>query len=351
MPRRRGMEGDQDGCHRRDWSAPLTKFVENEGGKDQTRCQRGQPDREDSGEVREDRPPEGSARETATGRPSGVSVVRSRKKEREAPESSVKVREAEADAYLRAQTHQHLRAQKHWHLEQQPHQHLEQQYQCLGRAAKAALGGVGTPTLLTRRVAGAKDVGARTKTPTTLTLRVPLTELLRGGGCSENAAAAAVAGADHHRSRSAVKRHPDQLHLLHHRLLHLRHHRCLRSHRYRHRRLRLHRCRRHLHPRHHSHRHPPTPSAASTATPTTPDSSTRALAPLALARAASPARGRRRTGRLKTNEVGRSGKGYRGRKGGREHPSKMGVRGSPREAPKATMLFAAARRPSLGGQQ
>ncbi|CAI5941789.1 unnamed protein product [Closterium sp. NIES-64] len=68
----------------------------------------------------------------------------------------------------------------------------------------------------------------------------------------------------------------------------------------------------------------PTPSAASTATPTTPDSSTRALAPLALARAASPARGRRRTGRLKTNEVGRSGKGYRGRKGGRGTPLEDG---------------------------
>ncbi|CAI7916162.1 unnamed protein product, partial [Closterium sp. NIES-53] len=44
------------------------------------------------------RPPEGSARETATGRLSGVRVVRSRKKERDAPESRVKVREAEADA-------------------------------------------------------------------------------------------------------------------------------------------------------------------------------------------------------------------------------------------------------------
>ncbi|CAI7820606.1 unnamed protein product, partial [Closterium sp. NIES-53] len=43
-------------------------------------------------------PPEGSARDTATGRLSGVRVVRSRKKERDAPESRVKVREAEADA-------------------------------------------------------------------------------------------------------------------------------------------------------------------------------------------------------------------------------------------------------------
>ncbi|CAI7783326.1 unnamed protein product, partial [Closterium sp. NIES-53] len=36
--------------------------------------------------------------ETATGRLSGVSVVRSRKKERDAPESRVKVREGGADA-------------------------------------------------------------------------------------------------------------------------------------------------------------------------------------------------------------------------------------------------------------
>ncbi|CAI7771353.1 unnamed protein product [Closterium sp. NIES-53] len=42
-------------------------------------------------------PPEGSARETATGRLSGVSVVQSRKKEREAPESRVKVWRTWAD--------------------------------------------------------------------------------------------------------------------------------------------------------------------------------------------------------------------------------------------------------------
>ncbi|CAI5940931.1 unnamed protein product [Closterium sp. NIES-64] len=52
------------------------------------------------------------------------------------------------------------------------------------QAAKAAAGGVGAPTLLTRAVAGAKDVGAGNKRPTTLTLRVPLTELLRGGDVS-----------------------------------------------------------------------------------------------------------------------------------------------------------------------
>ncbi|CAI7874374.1 unnamed protein product [Closterium sp. NIES-54] len=49
------------------------------------------------------------------------------------------------------------------------------------QAAKAAVGGVHTPTLLTRAVAGAEDVGARTSTPTPLACSVPLTELLRGG--------------------------------------------------------------------------------------------------------------------------------------------------------------------------
>ncbi|CAI7792382.1 unnamed protein product, partial [Closterium sp. NIES-54] len=46
----------------------------------------------------------------------------------------------------------------------------------------------------------------------------------------------------------------------------------------------------------------PTPSAASTTTSTAPTGPTRSLAPLALARAASPARGRRHSDRLKTNE-------------------------------------------------
>ncbi|CAI5972319.1 unnamed protein product [Closterium sp. NIES-64] len=71
----------------------------------------------------------------------------------------------------------------------------------------------------------------------------------------------------------------------------------------------------------------PTPSAASTSTSTAPASSTRSLAPLALARAASPARGRRRTDRLKTNEVGRSGRGDRGKERGRRTPLKDGGAG------------------------
>ncbi|CAI5956027.1 unnamed protein product [Closterium sp. NIES-65] len=68
----------------------------------------------------------------------------------------------------------------------------------------------------------------------------------------------------------------------------------------------------------------PTPSAASTATSTAPASATRALAPLALAKAASPARGRRRADRLKTKQVGNSSRGNRGQQGGRRTPLKDG---------------------------
>ncbi|CAI5964594.1 unnamed protein product [Closterium sp. NIES-64] len=68
----------------------------------------------------------------------------------------------------------------------------------------------------------------------------------------------------------------------------------------------------------------PTPSAASIAASTTPASFSSAPAPLALARAASPAGGRRRTDRLKTNEVARSSRGDRGQKGGGGTPLKDG---------------------------
>ncbi|CAI5951003.1 unnamed protein product [Closterium sp. NIES-64] len=68
----------------------------------------------------------------------------------------------------------------------------------------------------------------------------------------------------------------------------------------------------------------PTPSAASTAASTAPASSSSAPAPFALARAASPARGRRRTDRLKTNKVGRTSKGDIGQKGGGGTPLKDG---------------------------
>ncbi|CAI5987760.1 unnamed protein product [Closterium sp. NIES-64] len=190
------------------------------------------------------------------------------------------------------------------------------------QAAKAALGGVSTPTLLTRAVAGAEDVGARAKTPTTLTLRVPLTELLRRGdvprsllllllvlttpgaaplrsttptsstssttAASTSAATAASAPTATATAASAsaaatATSTPATTPTA-----------------------------------------TPTPPAAPTATSTTPASPTCALAPLALARAASPARGRRRNDRLKTNEVGRSSRGDRGQQGGRGTPLKDG---------------------------
>ncbi|CAI7749348.1 unnamed protein product, partial [Closterium sp. NIES-53] len=50
------------------------------------------------------------------------------------------------------------------------------------QAAKAALGGVQAPALLTSAVAGTENVGAGTSTSTALTPSVPLTKLLGGGG-------------------------------------------------------------------------------------------------------------------------------------------------------------------------
>ncbi|CAI7887401.1 unnamed protein product, partial [Closterium sp. NIES-53] len=68
----------------------------------------------------------------------------------------------------------------------------------------------------------------------------------------------------------------------------------------------------------------PTPSSAPTSTSAAPTGPTCTLAPFALARAASPARGRRRPDRLKTTEVGRSGRGDRGQERGRRTPLKDG---------------------------
>ncbi|CAI7916290.1 unnamed protein product [Closterium sp. NIES-54] len=79
-------------------AALLTKFVENVG--------RWRPDREPEGTAGHGRtvearattgPPVGSASETGTGAASGVSVVLSQKKQRDAPESSVKVCKASAE--------------------------------------------------------------------------------------------------------------------------------------------------------------------------------------------------------------------------------------------------------------
>ncbi|CAI5996392.1 unnamed protein product [Closterium sp. NIES-64] len=200
------------------------------------------------------------------------------------------------------------------------------------QAAKAALGGVRTPTLLTRTVAGAQDVGARTKAPTPLACSVPLTELLRGQGLTTallllartttgatplrrpatsstatpaasaasattatsaasstattsatsapTATAAAASASTAATDSSTPTSTPTAT---------------------------------------------PTPPAASTSTSTAPARSSSAPAPLALARAASPARGRRRTDRLKTKEVGRSSRGNRLQKGGGGTPLKDGA--------------------------
>ncbi|CAI7870980.1 unnamed protein product, partial [Closterium sp. NIES-54] len=170
------------------------------------------------------------------------------------------------------------------------------------QAAKAALGSVGTPTLLSSAVASAENVGAGTKTPTALTLRVPLTELLRGGDvartllllrllaltapsadplrsstpttstaatpasastASTSATSTATATTAATPASTAATSTPTPAT---------------------------------------TSTATPTPSAASTSTSTAPTGPTRSLAPLALARAASPARGRCRTDRLKTTE-------------------------------------------------
>ncbi|CAI7910706.1 unnamed protein product [Closterium sp. NIES-53] len=192
------------------------------------------------------------------------------------------------------------------------------------QAAKAALGAVGTPTLLSSTIASAENVGAGTKAPTALTLRVPLTKLLRGGdvartllllllaltascaaprrsstpttsatpasastaATSATSATTATAAATPATTAATSTPTPTTTSTT-----------------------------------------TPTPSAASTTTSTAPTGPTRSLAPLALARAASPARGRRHSDRLKTTEVGRSGRGDRGQERGRRTPLKDGGAG------------------------
>ncbi|CAI7873342.1 unnamed protein product [Closterium sp. NIES-53] len=159
----------------------------------------------------------------------------------------------------------------------------------VGQAGKAAAGGVGAPTLLTRTVAGAKDVGAGTERPTTLTLGVPLTELLRATPTTSTSATPASAATaatatlapaaptatttTTSASTAATSTSTPAT----------------------------------------TSTATPTPPAASTASATAPASSTRSLAPFAPARAAPTAGGRRRTDRLQTNEVGRSSRGDRGK--------------------------------------
>ncbi|CAI7899416.1 unnamed protein product [Closterium sp. NIES-53] len=169
------------------------------------------------------------------------------------------------------------------------------------QAAEAALGGVQAPALLTSAVAGTENVGAGTSTPTSLTPSVPLTKLLGGRGLttvllllaltatratplrraatSSTAASAASASsaasatsapsanatASSASTAAADTSNPATTPTT-----------------------------------------TPTPSTATTTTPTAPACPTSALAPLALAGAAPPARGRRSPDRLETTEVGRS---------------------------------------------
>ncbi|CAI7877126.1 unnamed protein product [Closterium sp. NIES-53] len=188
------------------------------------------------------------------------------------------------------------------------------------QATKAAVGRVGTPTLLSSSVASAKNVGAGTKGPTARTLRVPLTELLRGGDVASTlllllllaltaasaaplrsatpTAAATPASASSAATSTttttaattpastAATSTPTPAT---------------------------------------TSTSTPTPSAASTTASTAPPGPTGSLAPFALARAASPGRGRRHSDRLKTNEVGRSGRGDRGQERGRRTPLKGGA--------------------------
>ncbi|CAI7781386.1 unnamed protein product [Closterium sp. NIES-54] len=153
------------------------------------------------------------------------------------------------------------------------------------QAAKAAVGGVCTPTLLTRAVAGAEDVGARTTeprriaTPTSSSSSATASSTAATPATSAPTATAAASASTAATDTSTPATTPTAT---------------------------------------------PTPSAASTAASTAPASSSSAPAPFALARVASPTRGRRRTDRLKPNVVGRSSRGNRGKKGGRGTPLKDG---------------------------
>ncbi|CAI5951391.1 unnamed protein product [Closterium sp. NIES-65] len=159
------------------------------------------------------------------------------------------------------------------------------------QSAKAALGGVCTPTLLTRTVAGGRTWGnvprtllllvltttgaapLRSATPTSSTSSTTASSTSATTATSAPTATAAAASASTAATDTSTPATTPTA--------------------------------------------TPTPSAASTTAFTTPTSSSCALAPLALAKSASLARGRRRTDRLKTNNVGRSSRGDRGQKGGR----------------------------------
>ncbi|CAI7860408.1 unnamed protein product, partial [Closterium sp. NIES-54] len=168
------------------------------------------------------------------------------------------------------------------------------------QAAKAALGTVVTPTLLSSAVASAENVGAGTKGPTALTLRVPLTELLRGGDIARTLlllllllALTASSAAPLRSSTPTTSTTPASASTAATSATSATTATAAAT------------------PASTAATSTPTPATTSTATPTpsagsttttAPTGPTRSLAPLALARAASPARGRRHSDRLKTTE-------------------------------------------------
>ncbi|CAI7777867.1 unnamed protein product, partial [Closterium sp. NIES-53] len=88
----------------------------------------------------------------------------------------------------------------------------------------------------------------------------------------------------------------------------------------------------------------PTSSIASTSTSTTPTSPPSALAPLPLPVRRLPLGADAVPTDSKPPRSAAAAEAIEGKRGEGEHPSKTGVRGSPREAPTATMLVSAARR-------
>ncbi|CAI7823375.1 unnamed protein product [Closterium sp. NIES-53] len=209
------------------------------------------------------------------------------------------------------------------------------------QAAKAALGSVQAPALLTSAVAGTENVGAGTSNPTALTPSVPLTKLLGGGGLTtallllaltttgatplcKAATSSATASASSATSSASAPSATSAASATS------------------------------------ATSATATASSASTAaadtstsastptTTTTPStaSTTTATAPLPLLVRRLPLGADAASTDSKPPRSAAAAEATEGKSGEGEHPSKIGVRGSPREAPTATMLVSVARRRS-----
>ncbi|CAI7915323.1 unnamed protein product [Closterium sp. NIES-54] len=150
---------------------------------------------------------------------------------------------------------------------------------------------------------------------------------------------AAAASADHHRIHSSAQSR-DQL------LRRLRHLRSLRSLRHRRRLLRLHCCHLHLHPLPPLPLPPPPPPLPPPPPPPPQLAPPVPLPPLPLPVRRLPLGADAALTNSKPPRSAAAAAAREGKRGEGEHPSKTGVRGSPREAPTATMLVSAARRHS-----